>query len=443
MAGRDIRDPKFARECLEDWIPERGIRRSVLFSLAQSILEAHRNAPGCWGISLLPNNKKLARLNAGMVNVFVVTDSDSHFLLVDEKVPAELKGRTFTENYANAPGTRGISISGAEMEQLYGIARDAHFRAIRNAARRRSGYLWPESHSSGLLQYLREWLGMELPDPSYTPAPARATWLLTWNPKRWPWSQLVEEAGRSRHGDRVVERWSCGNTKAIQPADRVFLLRQGVEPRGIMASGWATGFAVEDEHWDENRPDDVALYIPCELDRVLDPAVEAPLSIDRLNETPLSNVNWATQVSGIRIEAEAAAAVEVLWAEHIGRPTPRQGPPVTIDDELAAFEGEQRFHFVRHRTREAGLRDAKLEEALRNNAGRLRCEVPGCGFDFFERYGSTAKGYAQVHHLQPLSTREAASKTCLSDLAVVCANCHVIIHRGGQCRPLEGLITSR
>jgi hypothetical protein len=28
----------------------------------------------------------------------------------------------------------------------------------------------------------------------------------------------------------------------------------------------------------------------------------------------------------------------------------------------------------------------------------------------------------------------------LKDLAVVCANCHVMIHMGGKCRPLAGLI---
>ncbi|WP_422110022.1 hypothetical protein [Bradyrhizobium elkanii] len=29
----------------------------------------------------------------------------------------------------------------------------------------------------------------------------------------------------------------------------------------------------------------------------------------------------------------------------------------------------------------------------------------------------------------------------LKDLAIVCANCHAMIHTGGQCRPLEGLIS--
>ena len=53
---------------------------------------------------------------------------------------------------------------------------------------------------------------------------------------------------------------------------------------------------------------------------------------------------------------------------------------------------------------------------------------------------ATSRHYAQVHHLQPLSDRTMPGKTSLDDLAVVCANCHVMIHRGGNCRALTNLI---
>ena len=72
--------------------------------------------------------------------------------------------------------------------------------------------------------------------------------------------------------------------------------------------------------------------------------------------------------------------------------------------------------------------------------GRLPCEVPGCAFDFLAVYGEIGTGYAQVHHRRPLSDRTRPSETRLSELVVVCANCHVMIHRGGECRPLETLL---
>lgn len=112
----------------------------------------------------------------------------------------------------------------------------------------------------------------------------------------------------------------------------------------------------------------------------------------------------------------------------------------TSDHELSMFEGRTRERFVRHRRREAKLRRAKLDE-YRKKHGRIFCEVLRCGFDFEERYGEVGKEYAQVHHRLPLEHAPKEGRaTKLSDLAVVCANCHAMIHHGGQCRPLENLI---
>jgi hypothetical protein len=119
-----------------------------------------------------------------------------------------------------------------------------------------------------------------------------------------------------------------------------------------------------------------------------------------------------------------------------------------IDDQgfagIEAREGERRVQLLRHRRREARLRNAKINEVLEEQ-GRLACQVPGCGFDFARRYGNTiGYGYAQVHHLQPLSAMPAKGKRItLSDLAVVCANCHAMIHRFGENRPLAMLLKTR
>lgn len=124
----------------------------------------------------------------------------------------------------------------------------------------------------------------------------------------------------------------------------------------------------------------------------------------------------------------------------------RGGPPessLLSEDEVASSfpEGEQRRCFVTHRRREADARKQKLEKYAADNGGQLICEVPGCNFNFSEKYGELGTGYAQVHHKTPLSSYPIkGAETKLDDLAVVCANCHVMIHLGGQCRPLEDLI---
>jgi hypothetical protein len=116
-------------------------------------------------------------------------------------------------------------------------------------------------------------------------------------------------------------------------------------------------------------------------------------------------------------------------------------PSAGLDESVTGLEGEVRSRMVRHRFRERELREAKLAEAKRRDPnGRLRCEVPGCGFDFEAVYGAIGAGYAQVHHLRPLGEAMTPVKTTLGDLAVVCANCHAMIHLGGGCRPLADLI---
>jgi hypothetical protein len=109
------------------------------------------------------------------------------------------------------------------------------------------------------------------------------------------------------------------------------------------------------------------------------------------------------------------------------------------DTELSDFEGEERKSFVTHRKRESKLRDAKVAE-VKKTTGKLCCETPGCGFDFLATYGKLGEDYIQVHHKKQLAKLEAPEQTKLSDLVVVCANCHVMIHRGGKCRELKTLL---
>lgn len=121
----------------------------------------------------------------------------------------------------------------------------------------------------------------------------------------------------------------------------------------------------------------------------------------------------------------------VLPTEHVEQDAP----------EFVGFEGEQRRRYVLHRRREASIRAKKLQAAMYENGGALRCEVPRCGFDFKARYGKLGEGFAHVHHLVPISEAPIDGRPiALRELAVVCANCHAMIHLNGECRPLANLI---
>ncbi|WP_080755873.1 HNH endonuclease [Aeromonas hydrophila] len=89
-------------------------------------------------------------------------------------------------------------------------------------------------------------------------------------------------------------------------------------------------------------------------------------------------------------------------------------------------EGNPRFvnHLIRERNK-AVVRQKK-DDVLKNT-GALKCEV--CGFDFSKVYGIHGYYFCEVHHLTPLHKSDGLTKTKLSDLAIICSNCHRIIHR--------------
>ncbi|HYO62433.1 MAG TPA: hypothetical protein VER08_02135 [Pyrinomonadaceae bacterium] len=142
------------------------------------------------------------------------------------------------------------------------------------------------------------------------------TYLLTWNPQKWRWTDLADLIGQiSREGSCVTE-WSCGNNKSIAEGERLFLLRQGEEPRGIVGAGWAGSVPFEAVHWraEKAAAGRTTMYVRVGWEVLLDPEAESIFPREWLNEPPLSRVNWNTQISGIRIRPEAAEALEERWA---------------------------------------------------------------------------------------------------------------------------------
>ena len=61
-----------------------------------------------------------------------------------------------------------------------------------------------------------------------------------------------------------------------------------------------------------------------------------------------------------------------------------------------------------------------------------------CGFDFSSVFGSAMLGFFHVHHLIPLSEiGDAYEVNPVTDLRLVCPNCHVAIHYGGTTKSIE------
>ena len=72
-------------------------------------------------------------------------------------------------------------------------------------------------------------------------------------------------------------------------------------------------------------------------------------------------------------------------------------------------------------------RNPKLRRAAIKYHG-LVCQV--CGFDFQKKYGKLGECYIEVHHSQPLAGGKGkpVKTDPKTDMAVVCANCHRMLH---------------
>lgn len=132
---------------------------------------------------------------------------------------------------------------------------------------------------------------------------------------------------------------------------------------------------------------------------------------------------------------------EVIWNEYSGNRSKLEHvasaikknsstlppiPPDEDEEDEEAQEGRLLTRVHKSRERNSALVKKKKKQVL-DKTGKLECII--CGFDFVKIYGDLGKGFAECHHTKPLSELVPGEKTKLSDLSILCANCHRMIHR--------------
>lgn len=115
-----------------------------------------------------------------------------------------------------------------------------------------------------------------------------------------------------------------------------------------------------------------------------------------------------------------------------------------VDDHELSVEKIEEFpegrvltkmHFYRERNQTLVTRKKNKHLEI---YGYLACEA--CGFDFEKAYGEHGSGFIECHHRLPLSMlAEPVKSTKLEDLAIVCANCHRMLHRSRPWKTIEEL----
>lgn len=102
---------------------------------------------------------------------------------------------------------------------------------------------------------------------------------------------------------------------------------------------------------------------------------------------------------------------------------------VAVERELESFSFEEEHFEGQQRERHSNYyeRDSRLRAKAIALHGTT-CFA--CGFDFQKKYGDYGKDFIEVHHKKPIC--ELGGNTKIdpqTDMAVLCANCHRIIHR--------------
>src|SRR5690348_6241191 len=105
-----------------------------------------------------------------------------------------------------------------------------------------------------------------------------STYIFVWNPKIWDWYYIEDSIKQIEKSGKTEERWGCGNTKSIKAGDRVFLVKLGTNPKGIIASGYATTEPYLTKHFKRDNREMNCVSIDFEI--LLNPDKDPILTID-------------------------------------------------------------------------------------------------------------------------------------------------------------------
>lgn len=259
------------------------------------------------------------------------------------------------------------------------------------------------------------------------------TYLLTRNPKKsaQSWQTFARDAEEWERTGVFSGRWSCGHTRRIRRGDRVFLLQQGAEPRGIMASGRVTRGSHENAHWNPAAGSSMAWYVYVRWDVLLDPD-KCVLAKRDLPQGKAARKLWNSQSSGVSIPCEIAKDLERAWRRFLSERGMRDtsSSVARLLPDIVFWEG------ARRRAVSSGLERSASAKAVCLAANGRRCVV--CGIDFGDFYGPIGAGFIEVHHLKPLSKGRRRTDP-QRDLVPVCPNCHAMLHRGDRSLSVQWL----
>ena len=253
-----------------------------------------------------------------------------------------------------------------------------------------------------------------------------SAYLYTWNPRKWNWHDLQEGIFYVNNDEPYVTRWSCGNTKKIEIGDVFFLMRLGVEPKGIVGCGYVYSVPFETRHWGQEQNSRVKMALYTRLFFTV--LSEHPIiHLDQLrSEFPA--YNWTPQSSGTSIPEDVASQLLSIVQ------TDRDNNFTQIYEQFFHSYIEGQPSIVTNKTYD------RSRPARQDCIAYYGYDCSVCGFNFETEFGDLGKYYIEVHHLKPISEiGEEYEIEPIRDLRPVCANCHAMLHREKRLLSIEEL----
>jgi predicted RNA-binding protein with PUA-like domain len=240
-------------------------------------------------------------------------------------------------------------------------------------------------------------------------------WLIKGNPGYYDWDKDL----RPGH----VERWSTSfHEDAMAKGDRVFLWESGGRSRIIGFAVVVANDGLKNREWRfrvkylSERFD----YMPRIAELRSAPAICDASFLKR------GVFRTVYPLTGKQAAAMYSAVISANPADDIWRDVSKVSRLPDIDLNLSAKEGRRKLVTHLQIERAPNLAPAKKAQFRSKHDGDLFCEC--CGRNYVE-YGKHHEAMFEVHHLKALGKVKMRTITKLSDLAVICSNCHRVIHR--------------
>ena len=256
------------------------------------------------------------------------------------------------------------------------------------------------------------------------------TFIITYNPLKWPEYKIQELINRLNNGDTVIERWKFGSPRKCQIGDRIFLSRVGQDNPGLIGSGVIDSFPHQEKNFENQKK--LSWYVDVRFDYlsstpdtvvVTHRELSSLLKIDKKSFTP--------HQSGVSFKGNAEE-LEKVWQSLTENHIFKFAEEISGHEEIFFSEGAKL---------KITINKYERDQKARNECIKIHgysCKI--CNFNFEKTFGLLGNKYIHVHHLTPIS--EIGENYILNpgkDLVPVCPNCHAMLHKSENPADIEKL----